>query len=383
MKAIILLLALAAVSYGGTVFAWGGNEYGQGSVPPEVAGADIIALGLGSSSDHNLVMTDGGDLLAWGKEENGQCIVPEFSVDFGTSFSTYQYLSLSVMNNGEVEVWGQSSGSYSDYPSPYVSVSGGWSSWVGLRQSGVVTVNGSSSGVPEILTDSTSADVASVAAGRLHFLALRGDSTIVAWGNSTYGQCDVPDSGPFVAVSGGGLFSVAIRESNGSIEVWGYGSAGLMASIPSPNSGFIAVSAGDDFIVAQRSDSTLVAWGNNDHGQCNIPPALAGVPVTAFAAGSGHVIALVAEELGIDPSEPSAGQGQLSLSAFPNPSNGYLEFSLSGGGEVDVYDVSGRIVSSVSIPQSGNVSFTAPATGVYFASVRGSDTPATRFVIVR
>jgi len=156
-----------------------------------------------------------------------------------------------------------------------------------------------------------------------------------------------------------------------------------MDSIPAPNSGFIAVSAGDDFIIAQRSDSTLVAWGNNDQGQCDIPSELSGVPVIAFAAGSSHVIALVAEELGIDPSEPSAGQGQLSLSAFPNPSNGYLEFSLSGGGEVDVYDVSGRIVSSVSIPQSGNVSFTAPATGVYFASVRGSDTSATRFVIVR
>ena len=103
MKAIILLLALTASAFSGNLVAWGWNLYGQSDIPVEVSVANIVALGLGSSSNHNLVMTSDGDLLAWGWNLYGQCNVPEYPVDFGNSLSTTENTSLSVMSNGTVK----------------------------------------------------------------------------------------------------------------------------------------------------------------------------------------------------------------------------------------------------------------------------------------
>jgi alpha-tubulin suppressor-like RCC1 family protein len=42
--------------------------------------------------------------------------------------------------------------------------------------------------------------------------------------------------------------------------------------------------------VALKNDGTLVAWGFNDYGQCNVPSGLTGV--TQVAAGNYHTVAL-------------------------------------------------------------------------------------------
>jgi hypothetical protein len=243
-------------------------------------------------------------------------------------------------------------------------------------------------------------------------VALRSNGVTVAWGDSTYGQCNINPQ--FVPVQlEAGYTATLLRYSGGNLAIWGMSAFGLITglptdfgfsdislgwahgmalkngvihqwgdlcegveNIPSPNSGFTEVEAGQYVSAAIRSDGSIEVWGDDSPE---------GKPTegifSCVAVGQTHCVA-IQENVAIEEGS-FAKIPQLSLSAFPNPSNGYLEFSLSGGGEVDVYDVSGRIVSSVSIPQSGNVSFTAPATGVYFASVRGSDTSATRFVIVR
>ena len=64
-------------------------------------------------------------------------------------------------------------------------------------------------------------DVASIAAGGEHSLALRADHAIVAWGDNSSGQSNVPQSdGDIVAIADGGAHSLALR-SNGSGLVWG------------------------------------------------------------------------------------------------------------------------------------------------------------------
>src|ERR1017187_662521 len=67
-----------------------------------------------------------------------------------------------------------------------------------------------------------------LAAGYLHSLALKSDSTVVAWGDNYYGQCIVP--------------------------------VGL--------SNIIAIAAGEYHSLALKSDGTVVAWGDNYYGQC-------------------------------------------------------------------------------------------------------------------
>ena len=50
-----------------------------------------------------------------------------------------------------------------------------------------------------------------VAGGDVHSLGLKSDGTIVAWGNNSDGECDVPDPNQdFVAVAGGAVHSLGI-----------------------------------------------------------------------------------------------------------------------------------------------------------------------------
>lgn len=60
--------------------------------------------------------------------------------------------------------------------------------------------------------------------------------------------------------------------------------------IPGSLKDVTAVDAGTGFVVALKSDGTVVAWGRNDYGQCDVPEGLN--DVVSIAAGYGHVIAL-------------------------------------------------------------------------------------------
>jgi alpha-tubulin suppressor-like RCC1 family protein len=64
-----------------------------------------------------------------------------------------------------------------------------------------------------------------VAAGGAHSLGLKAIGTIIAWGYNEYGQTDMPDSAPFIAVAAGNNHSLGLQ-ANGSIAAWGYNSAG-------------------------------------------------------------------------------------------------------------------------------------------------------------
>jgi hypothetical protein len=115
--------------------------------------------------------------------------------------------------------------------------------------------------------------------GCSHNLALRSDGTVVAWGNNTYGQTNVPP----------GLSNV------------------------------IAVAAGAWHSLALRADHTVVGWGANYGGQQTNPPVGLSNAV-AIAAGGGMSLALV----GVPPSDPpqldlqlAAGRPEVLVSGPP------------------------------------------------------------------
>ncbi|HRV03910.1 MAG TPA: hypothetical protein P5025_02530, partial [Candidatus Ratteibacteria bacterium] len=53
----------------------------------------------------------------------------------------------------------------------------------------------------------------------------------------------------------------------------------------------IAIAAGSQHTVALKKDGTVVAWGYNRDGQCNVPAGLKNV--IAIAAGEKHTAALL------------------------------------------------------------------------------------------
>jgi len=67
-------------------------------------------------------------------------------------------------------------------------------------------------------------------------------------------------------------------QTDGSIVGWGKNSYG-QCNIPSPNTGFVAVAGGVEHGLGLKSDGSIVAWGDNWAGQCDVP-----APNTGFVA---------------------------------------------------------------------------------------------------
>lgn len=131
--------------------------------------------------------------------------------------------------------------------------------------------------------------VAAVEAGGYHTVALKGDGTVVGWGDDYFGQTSTPpDLSDVVAIAGGGYHTTALKR-DGTIIAWGDNEFG-QTTIPLGLSGVVAVAAGSEHTVALKRNGTVVAWGRNFEEQVNVPTGL--TSVVAVAAGGYHTVAL-------------------------------------------------------------------------------------------
>jgi alpha-tubulin suppressor-like RCC1 family protein len=127
--------------------------------------------------------------------------------------------------------------------------------------------------------------VEDISAGSDFALALTPSDTVVAWGNDTYGQTDVPTGlSSITAISAGKDFAVALQ-SDGTVAAWGNDNVG-QTNVPAGLSNVVAVSAGCDHVLALKSDGSVVAWGGNGYGQTTVPTHLI-VPVVSSVSGFG------------------------------------------------------------------------------------------------
>ena len=134
-------------------------------------------------------------------------------------------------------------------------------------------------------------NVVNVAAGAEHCLALKQDGTVVVWGYNYFGQTNIPAGLNNVrAIAAGGDHSLALR-SNGTVVAWGYNNSG-QTNVPAGLTNVAAVAVGYFHSLALQSNGTVVAWGGNSYNQTNVPSGLSNV--VAIAAGADHSLALQA-----------------------------------------------------------------------------------------
>jgi alpha-tubulin suppressor-like RCC1 family protein len=317
----------------GTVESWGSNAHGQlgdegiGSTRSPIAVENlkrVTAVAAGGS--HSLALLSNGTVMAWGNDEsgqlgNGKSVDSEVPVAVEgltnvTAIAAGEEHSLALLADGTVEAWGSGergqlgAGGKTSHNSPAavkglsgvtaIAAAGQFS--LALLSNGTVVAWGDDShgqlGNQAILekeeekeeeappeateegVDSTSpipveglSGVKSIAAGRIHALALLSDGTVEAWGDDTEGE----------------LGNATIKpQADTPVPVTGL-------------SGVTAVSAGDQLSVALLGAGGLEAWGANSRGglgngvtgeASDVPVAVHSISGAAgVSAGGSHMLA--------------------------------------------------------------------------------------------
>jgi hypothetical protein len=140
-------------------------------------------------------------------------------------------------------------------------------------------------------------------------LALKADGTVVGWGQNQSDQTNIPvDLTNAVAIAAGAYHGLALK-ADGTVFGWGENGVGEATGVPSnvdpyiasgpvtiagqPLTNVVAIAAGGYHSLALKADGMVVAWGDNNYGETNIPPGLTNV--VAIATGYAHSLALKAD----------------------------------------------------------------------------------------
>jgi alpha-tubulin suppressor-like RCC1 family protein len=299
-----------AITTGGILWAWGANDHGQLGDSTETTRSAPVQVVTGQSGfrqvaagfDHSLALKSDGTVWAWGGDNFGQ-----LGIGFNTTsrptpvevpgltniiqVAAGLWFSLALRSDGTVWAWGTSdalgNGSTVNSFSPVQ---------VGIAQ------------------------VTAIAAGEDAAYAIRGSgagSTLWAWGFD--GSGDLGDgmqvshltpeqvtgiTAPGIAqVAAGNQFAVALT-TDGQVWGWGTDQFGELANTPTHNlvarpiqiaasgSGITRLSAGQIHVLALTSGGGVLAWGDNSAGELgdgNNTPVVG--PVRASLSGASQVAA--------------------------------------------------------------------------------------------
>lgn len=189
--------------------------------------------------------------------------------------------------------------------SAYTTISTNYSGEVGLKSDGtVIAVGNSNYGQYDV---SFWSDIVSISSGELLTMGLKGDGTVVAAGLNDDGQCDLDGIKNVVAISAGSEHTVVLK-ADGTVVAKGYNVYGQCDV--SFWEDIIAVSAGDYYTVGLKIDGTVVATGDNRYGQCDVD---AWNDIVAISAGANHTLGLKSDGTVVATGDNVYGQCNVSL----------------------------------------------------------------------
>jgi alpha-tubulin suppressor-like RCC1 family protein len=345
----------------GSLWAWGRNDYGQLGNGEKGNGEfgdyhftpvkimdDVVQIAAGYS--HTLAVKTDGSLWAWGYNSNGQ--IGNGKADFLAYASPVKIMdevvqvaasarsSFAIKTDGSLWAWGENyyaqigDGTEENKPSPIkimdgvTQVTAGYSHTLAIKTDGSLWAWGdnssgelgngeSSSGKKQSTPIKIMDDVAQVAAGSSHTLAIKTDGSLWAWGSNSYGELGDGTTSPKTTptkildnisqVSAGSNHSIAISSDN-ILYSWGIndylgilvdGTSNATLLPISIYNEVLEVDASRNNTIFLTSDGSVFAFGDNSNGQLgyensdfNVPVKIPIDDVITIAAGGNTSFAI-------------------------------------------------------------------------------------------
>jgi alpha-tubulin suppressor-like RCC1 family protein len=315
-----------------TLWCWGSNDLGQlgngtttdSAVPVREHTHASDWTAVSTDWDHTCAVKTDHTLWCWGSNDYGQLgngTTTDSAVPVREHTHANDWAAVSAGGNVECD---PSSGCYGlGYT---CAVKNDHSLWCwGLNDSGQLGDGTTTSSAVPVREHSHASDWAAVSASVYHTCAMKTDHTLWCWGyngsgelgDGTTTESDIPvrehsHAGDWAAVSAGGGHTCAVKTDH---TLWCWGSNGTAelgngtttnSTVPvrerTHASDWAAVSAGEAYTCAVKTDHTLWCWGDNGSGELGIGvTASSAVPVrehshasnwTAVSAGEDHTCAV-------------------------------------------------------------------------------------------
>jgi len=287
-----------AIKSDGTLWAWGGNQYGQlgdgslnASRVPKKIGSKKDWVKVSAGFDHTVAIKSDGTLWAWGRNEYGQLgdgnrgFISRVPKKIGreenwVKVSTGEYHTVAIKSDGTLWAWGRNE----------------------YGQLGDGTTNPNY--IPKQIGDDSS--WVKVSTGPNNTFGIKSNGALWAWGYNGFGQLgdgsfddslvpkpigDAFDN--WIKVSSGYFDTLGIKsknyqtgdsmnsiKQNTTLWAWGdngdgqFGDGSFNRSLVPKQTGdavnWIEVSVGFSHTIGRKSDGTLWAWGLNNHGQLGL-----------------------------------------------------------------------------------------------------------------
>lgn len=393
-----------ALSRDGQVFAWGWDARGQlargrtlfSATPRKIAGLPTLAH-MDAGAFHVAAVDTQGNVWTWGQDAAGQLgvrSIPDWTRPGRVTLignarrvvASWGYTAV-LKNDGTVWIWGTAWGTYprrietpESIPglTDIVQIRGGGDHLVALKSDGTVWTVGSN--LQGQLGDGTSqgsqsparqvaglSGITRIAAGTCSSMALRGDGTVLAWGDAACGYASTPRYSPQVVsglggvadIAGGAHYSHAVT-TGGEVYSW------ENAYQPVKREGFTQVATLEaellDQTLALLQDGTVAAYGDNELGQHGLGttapvsgvravPGLSDVAfVSTASSGNGGLTHFALTRSGVlygwgSNFEGQLAQGDSMLSSVPMHVQGLPSIVKVATGDLSAYalDATGRV----------------------------------------
>ena len=360
-----------------TLWAWGKNAYGylgDSSTISKLAPVKVHGVGnigyftnakqVSANFGHTLALRNDSSVYAWGVGSSGQLgntlkqdshiPVKVQNITGITAVSSGHDFSLALKKDGTVWGWGTNqfgqlgNGNFGD---PFCNCDSVPVQVHGFGNNGFLL------------------NVTAIAAGDLHALALKSDSTVWAWGYDFYGELgngSYVNSGCLciwapVQVTGlTGIVAIAAGETSAALKndgtVWTWSNllgnntnatSNVPVQVHGPNNiGFlqniVGISASMSHVLALRQDGTLWGWGLNSNGQLgngtynySIRPDSVPIQVLEIPCNVTSSVSLFNES-------------EETLTVFPNPSCNFVNVDIHSSYSlikaIKIYNSAGEIV---------------------------------------